>query len=143
MQPGKRIHMKKILIAGLLSGAVLLVLSVAGLYATIKLFPGLAIEYFSPAFDSQQDRIMIYYIHPFIISLALSWFWERFKGMLKGSFVTRGIEFGLIYTVVATFPMMWLIYSALDVSLELVASWFVLALLQGIVAGLVFEKMNP
>jgi len=135
--------MKKVLFAGLAAGVVLLILSVAGLYATVWLLPQLAMEYYGPAFDTQGDKVMIYYIHPFIISFALAWFWERFKGMLKGSFITRGIEFGLIYTMIATFPMMWLIYSALDVSLALVATWFVLALVQGIIAGLVFEKMNP
>lgn len=135
--------MKKVVIAGLVAGVVLLILSVLGLYMTIWFFPGLAMEYFDPAFDTQSDRIMIYYIHPFIISLALSWFWARFKGVLTGSFFTRGIEFGLIYVLVATFPMMWLIYSAMNVSLALVATWFVLALMQGVIAGLVFEKINP
>jgi len=135
--------MKKIVKSGLVAGIVLLVLSVTALYLTLWLLPGLAVEYFNPAFESQESRIMIYYIHPFIISLALSWFWQRFKGVLTGSFISRGIEFGLIYTLVATFPMMWLIYSALSVSLEMVATWLVLALLQGIAAGLVFEKTNP
>jgi len=135
--------MKKIVKSGLVAGIVLLVLSVTALYLTLWLLPGLAVEYFNPAFESQESRIMIYYIHPFIISLALSWFWQRFKGVLTGSFISRGIEFGLIYTLVATFPMMWLIYSALSVSLEMVATWLVLALFQGIAAGLVFEKTNP
>lgn len=135
--------MKKIAISGLVAGVILLIFSVLGLYITIWFLPGIAMEYFSPAFDTQQDRIMIYYIHPFIISLALSWFWDRFKGVLTGSFLTRGIEFGLIYVSLATFPMMWLIYSAMDVSLAMVATWFVLALIQGVIAGLVLEKMNP
>jgi len=135
--------MKKIVKSGLVAGIVLLVLSVTALYLTLWLLPGLAVEYFNPAFESQESRIMIYYIHPFIISLALSWFWQRFKGVLTGSFISRGIEFGLIYTLVATFPMTWLIYSALSVSLEMVATWLVLALFQGIAAGLVFEKTNP
>ena len=135
--------MKKIILSGLLAGVVLLILSVIALYLTIWLFPELAIEYFNPAFETQESRIMIYYIHPFIIAMALSWFWQRFKDVLTGSFISRGIEFGLIYTLVASFPMMWLIYSALSVSLEMVATWFVLAFFQGIVAGLVFEKTNP
>jgi hypothetical protein len=135
--------MKKIIIAGLVAGVVLLVLSVLGLYITIWLFPGLATQYFDPAFNSDSSKFMFYYLHPFIISMALSWFWSRFKSGLTGSFLTRGIEFGLIYVMVATFPMMWLIYSAMDVSLAIVATWFVLALLQGVMAGLVFEKMNP
>jgi len=135
--------MKKIIVSGLVAGVVLLVLSVLGLHMTIWLFPSLATQYFDPAFDTGQSKEMFYYIHPFIISMALAWFWARFKGVLTGSFLTKGIEFGLIYVVVATFPMMWLIYSAMNVSLAMVSTWFVLALAQGIVAGLVFEKMNP
>jgi len=135
--------MKKIIGVGLLAGIVLLILSIAGLYITVWFFPGLAQQYFDPAFANESGRYLLYFIHPFIIGLALSWFWQRFKGVLKGSFITRGIEFGSIYAMVATFPMMWLIYSAMNVSLEMVATWFVLALLQGLVAGLVFEKMNP
>ena|SRR5580698_3605811 len=135
--------MKKIIVAGLVAGVVLLVLSVLGLYITIWLFPNLATQYFDPAFNSDSSKFMFYYLHPFVISMALSWFWSRFKSGLTGSFLTRGIEFGLIYVMVATFPMMWLIYSAMDVSLAIVATWFILALLQGIMAGLVFEKMNP
>jgi len=135
--------MKKILVSALVAGIVLLILSIVGLYITIWFLPGLALQYFDPAFDMQSSKIMIYYLHPFIISLALSWFWSRFKGVLTGSFFTRGIEFGLIYALIATFPMMWLIYSAMNISLEMISTWFVLALLQGLIAGLVFEKMNP
>lgn len=135
--------MKKIVIAGLVSGIILLVLSVLGLYLTIWLFPNIAVQYFDPAFNSGSDRFMFYFIHPFIIGLALSWFWDRFKSLLKGARLIRGIEFGLIYVLTATLPMLWLIYSAMNVSVTIVATWFVLALVQGIVAGLVFEKMNP
>ncbi len=135
--------MKKILIAGLTAGIVLLILSVLGLYMTIWFFPGLAAQYFDPAFDTDSSRVMLFYIHPFVISLALSWFWARFKGVLTGSFLTRGIEFGLIYSIVAALPMMWLIYSAINVSLLMVSTWFALAVVQGVIAGLVFEKMNP
>jgi len=135
--------MRKIVVAGLAAGFVLLVLSVLGLYATIWLFPGIAQQYFDPAFATGSGRVMLYYAHPFIIAMALSWFWGRFKGVLTGSFITRGIEFGLIYTLVATLPMMWLIYSAMNVSFTIVTTWFVLALVQGVIAGLIFEKLNP
>jgi hypothetical protein len=135
--------MKKIMLSGIVAGIVLLALSVLGLYVTIWLFPSIAEQYFGPAFNTQSNRVMIYYIHPFIISLALAWFWSRYKGVLTGSFITRGIEFGLIYAFIAIFPMMWLLYSAINVSLEMLVTWFVLGILQGIVSGLIFEKMNP
>lgn len=135
--------MKKIILSGLVTGIVLLVISILGLYVTIWLFPKIAEQYFDPAFATRSGKAMIYYIHPFVISLALSWFWSRFKGVLTGSFLTRGIEFGLIYVLVAAFPMLLLVYGAMSVTVEIVITWFLFALIQGVVAGLVFEKMNP
>jgi hypothetical protein len=135
--------MKKIAKSALIAGIVLLLLSVLGLYITIWFFPNLAEQYFDPAFDMQSSKVMIYFIHPFIISFALAWFWERVKGLLKGSFITRGIEFGLLYALIGTFPVMWLIYSAMNISIEMVATWLVFGVLQGIISGLIFEKMNP
>ena len=135
--------MKKILISGLITGCILFILSYGGLFLAIRFYPALFTEYNNPLFNSNGSRDVLFYMHAFIISFALSWFWDRFKGILKGTFLTRGIEFGLIYVGIATVPMLWLIYSAMNVSLPMVATWLLLALLQGTIAGLVFEKMNP
>ena len=135
--------MKRIISSGLIAGVVLLILSVLALYATIWFFPTLASQYYDPAFDNQSGRYLIYYAHPFVIALALAWFWDRFKGALKGSYLGKGIEFGLIYALIAIFPVLWLTYSALAVSLAMVGTWLVFGLLQGVIAGLLFEKFNP
>jgi hypothetical protein len=135
--------MKKIIISGFVAGIVLLILSALGLYMTVWLFPSIAQQYFDPAFDTQTSRVMLYYMHPFVISIALAWFWSRYKTVLTGSFITKGIEFGLIYAGIAIFPMMWLIYSSISVSIEMLATWLVLGILQGVISGLIFEKMNP
>jgi hypothetical protein len=135
--------MKKIIVGGLLAGLILLILSILGLYITIWFFPGLAAQYYDPAFDTGPDKYLLYYVHPFVIALALSWFWDRFKTVLKGSFLTRGIEFGVIYTLIAILPSLWLTYSAMSVSLAIVATWLLFGLFQGLIAGLVFEKLNP
>jgi hypothetical protein len=135
--------MKKIILSGLLAGVVLLIFSLLGLYFTIWFFPGLAAQYYDPAFDSGPDKYLLYYVHPFVIALALSWFWDRFKTVLKGSFLTRGIEFGVIYALIAIVPALWLTYSAMSVSLAIVGTWLLFGLFQGVIAGLVFEKLNP
>jgi hypothetical protein len=135
--------MKKVFLSGLVAGIVLLLCSVAGLYVTLWCFPSLAAQYFDPGFATPSSRYMIYYLHPFVISMALSWFWDRFKGTLTGSFISRGIEFGIIYALIAILPMMLLIYSAINVSLMMVLTWLIFGLLQGVIAGFVFEKMNP
>ncbi len=135
--------MKKIITSGIITGIVLLVISEIALHVTLLVFPSVAIQYFDPAFSTDSSRNILYYFHPFIISMALAWFWSRFKGVLTGSLLTRGVEFGLIYAMVAAFPMIWLIYAAMNVSLAIVATWFVLAVIQGVISGLVFERMNP
>ncbi|MEP7127267.1 MAG: hypothetical protein ABI729_00305 [Chitinophagales bacterium] len=136
--------MKKVIISGLVAGIVMLVVSIAALYFTIMLFPNLALEYYNPAFRmNDESSSILYYIHPFLLGLALAWFWERFKGVLTGSFTMRGIEFGIIYSLIATLPAMLLIYSAMNVTFDLVLTWFLYGFIQSIIAGLVCEKLNP
>lgn len=135
--------MKKILISGLIAGCLLFVLSYGGLYLAVKFFPALFVEYNSPLFNSDGSRDMLFYLHPFIISFALSWFWDRFKSLFKGTFILRGIEFGLVYSIIALLPVMWISFSALDITVIMVSSWFLYGLVQAIVAGMVFTKVNP
>lgn len=135
--------MKKILISGTVSGSVLVLLSIAALYATILLLPDLALEYYDSAFRSDGRGAVLYYLHPFILSLALAWFWERFKGVFKGSFLLRGIEFGLVYLIVATVPALWIVYSAMSVTLTIALTWLFYGFIQALIAGLIFERLNP
>lgn len=135
--------MKKIITTGLISGVILFLLSYGGLFLAVRFFPSLFIEYNSPLFNSQGSRDVLFYLHPFIISFALSWFWDRFKGLFKGSFFLRGLEFGLVYSVIALLPVMWISFSALDITITMVSSWFFYGLTQAIVAGMLFAKINP
>jgi hypothetical protein len=134
--------MKKIITSGLITGCILFVLSYGGLFLAVRFFPSLFIEYNSPLFNSQGSRDVLFYLHPFIISFALSWFWDRFKGLFKGSFILRGIEFGLVYSVIALLPVMWISFSALDITITMVSSWFLYGLTQAIIAGMLLAKVN-
>ena len=135
--------MKKILIPGFAAGFILFVVSYGCLYMGITFFPALFTEYNNPLFSSQGNRDVFFYLHPFIFSFALAWFWDRFKGLFKGRILLRGIEFGLVYSIVALLPIMWISYSALDVTVIMVLSWFAYGLMQATVAGLIFAKINP
>ena len=135
--------MKKILISGLITGCILFVFSYGGLFLAVRFFPSLFVEYNSPLFNSEGSRDVLFYLHPFIISFALSWFWDRFKSMFKGAFVLRGLEFGLVYSIIALLPVMWISFSALDITVATVVSWFAYGLTQAIIAGMVFAKVNP
>ena len=135
--------MKRVLISGLIAGFVLFVVSYGGLFLSIKFFPELFIEYNNPLFKSDGSRDLLFYSHAFVFSLALSWFWERFKELIKGSLILRGIKFGVVYSLVALLPIMWLTFSSLDITFLIVVSWFVYGMSQAIIAGLIFATSNP
>jgi len=135
--------MKKILITGLIAGCILFILSYGGLYLGVRYFPGLFVDYDNPLFNSDGSRDILFYLHAFIISFALSWFWARFKTMFKGTLIMRGLEFGVVYAIIALLPVMWISFSSLDITVIMVISWFLYGLAQAIIAGLVFAKINP
>ena len=135
--------MKKILITGLIAGCILLVISYGGLYLGVRFFPSLFVAYDNPLFNSDGNRDVLFYMHAFIISFALSWFWDRFKSLFKGTFIMRGLEFGFVYSIIALLPVMWISFSSLDITFVMVSGWFLYGLAQAIIAGLVFAKINP
>ena len=135
--------MKKVLLSGLIAGFILFVLSYGGLFLAIKFFPGFFVNYNNPLFNSDGSRDVLFYLHAFIISMALSWFWDRFKGLFRGHMMLRGLEFGLVYAIVALLPVMWITFSSLDITITMVTSWFIYGLVQAVIAGLVFAKTNP
>ena len=135
--------MKKILTTGLIAGCILFILSYGGLYLGVRYFPGLFVDYDNPLFNSDGSRDILFYLHAFIISFALSWFWDRFKALFKGTLIIRGLEFGFVYSVTALLPVMWISFSSLDITVIMVISWFLYGLAQAIIAGLVFAKINP
>ncbi|MCB0553658.1 MAG: hypothetical protein KDD02_08920 [Phaeodactylibacter sp.] len=135
--------MKKILLPGLVAGLALLALSYGVLFLVIRIVPAMAEEYYNPIFWPGADRAFLFYLHPFILGLALAWFWNRFKEQLSASGTMRGIEMGLVYALVATLPSMWITFSAINVSLMMVLSWFVYGFVQAVIAGLVFTRLNP
>lgn len=135
--------MKRIFLSGLLAVAVLSILSYGGLFLTVQFFPSLFVDYNNPLFNSDGSRDVLFYAHAFVLSLALSWFWERFKGLFKGSFMLRGLEFGVVYALVALMPVMWITFSSLDITFPMVLSWFFYGLIQSMVAGVIFAGINP
>ena len=135
--------MKNIFKPALIAGAILFVVSYGGLYLAIQFMPFLFVKYINPMFTSDNSRDILFYLHAFVLSFALAWFWQRFKSMFKGNFVLRGLEFGLVYGGVALLPVMWITFSSLDITLIMVLCWFFYGLCQAVVAGIVFARLNP
>ncbi|MFN0215468.1 MAG: hypothetical protein ACKVT2_14515 [Saprospiraceae bacterium] len=135
--------MKKFLFKGILAGAVLLGFSYAALYLVVAFFPNLAEQYYDPVFSMDGDKAVLYFLHPFVLSFALAWFWRRFKSLFHGPFWWRGMEMGLVYGLIATVPAMWITYSSMAVSLSLAFTWLLYGVIQAMVVGIIFAKISP
>ena len=127
----------------MLAGTVLLASSYVSLNLVVAFFPGLAEQYYDPIFSFEGEKAILYFVHPYILSFALAWFWRRFKGLFHGSFWWRGIEMGLVYGLIATLPSMWITFSSLAISLGLVFTWLLYGVFQAIVVGIIFAKISP
>ncbi|MBL7796342.1 MAG: hypothetical protein JNJ90_07545 [Saprospiraceae bacterium] len=135
--------MQKFLLKGIVAGVILLVLSYAALWILVNFFPDMAEQYYNPVFDMEGDKTYLYFLHPFILSFALAWFWRRFKSLFHGTFWWRGIEMGLVYGLIATLPSMWITFSSLAVSFTLVLTWLLYGVFQGVIVGIVYAKISP
>ena len=85
----------------------------------------------------------MFFAHPFVLSIALKWFWERYKSILTGNIFLKGLEVALVYGVVAMIPVLWLTFSAIDISFKMVLTWLLYGFIQSFAAGIVFAKLNP
>jgi hypothetical protein len=135
--------MKKVIIAVIVSSIVLLLLGLGMLWASIRFFPGLTEEYFSPVFRSAGMNDWLFYVHPLILSIALKWFWERYKELFSGPLLVKALEVALVYVIVALLPVLWLTFSAIDVSFAMILTWLLYGFIQAFAAGVVFAKLNP
>jgi hypothetical protein len=136
--------MKKAASPILIAGFLVLLVSLALLYSIIYLFPSLMEEYYNPVFRSSSfETDWLFYGHPFVLSISLYWFWDRFKTFFSGSPIQRGFQIALSYGIVAMLPVLWLTFSAINISFIMVGTWLAYGILQAFVAGLVFAKMNP
>jgi hypothetical protein len=131
------------IVQGIVGGLVLLLFSFLSIKLLVAFAPHLAEQYYDPMFSMEGNKTIIFFMHPFVVSFALAWFWRRFKGQLTGPAWWRGLELGIAYALVAMLPSMWMTFSALAISFQMVATWLVYGLLQGTILGLLYAKMDP
>ncbi|MGB4839539.1 MAG: hypothetical protein WBP08_11130 [Saprospiraceae bacterium] len=129
---------REILSNTIFSGVAIFILSYGGLFLAIRIFPNFFIDYINPVFNSDGSRDLYFYLHPFVLALSLSVFWNRFSKYFVGNVLMAGIEFGIVYSFVALVPLLWITYSAMDVEFQMVFTWLVYGLFQSCVAGVVF-----
>lgn len=137
--------MKKVIIPGLVAGVLMLVASLVFGMITSSVFPSLMTEYSNPAlFRSWSDPLMYYmYLHPIVMGLLLSFVWYKANTLIKEKDpVKKGILFATYVWVIFTIPGMLISWSSFPISLLMVVTWALSALIQYAVAGVVFAYMS-
>lgn len=137
--------MKKVILPGLAAGLAVLCLSLGFNFFFNLLFPALSAEYLNQSiFRPWSDPMMqLFFLHPFIMGLALAFVWDRTKNAINGkNALERGFYFGGFIFLVATIPGMFVTFSSFQVSPGLVLSWTLSGLLQVITGSLILAKLN-
>lgn len=84
---------------------------------------------------------MLYCVHPFIIGITLSGLWYGLRNNVKGTMIQKSLKFGTFYETVVTFPYMFLIYIATNVSLPIIYTWLFFGFVEATSAALIFNKL--
>jgi hypothetical protein len=135
--------MKKIILPGIVAGIVILILGMA-INNLFMLIPSVNADYnnFNIMRSWQDPLMLLFFIYPFVLGIALAWMWNISKGLFKGSAWKRGTNFGWTYFIIATIPGMLISYISFPISLLTIISWAVSSLISAIAAGWIFAKMN-
>jgi hypothetical protein len=106
------------------------------------LFPALAKEYQSSLFRPWSDPLMMaYFLHPFILGVALAYFWSLFGKEIKGKVISeKAFSFAKLYFIIATIPGMFISLTSFKVSFLMVASWTLAGFIQVFLAGYIIAR---
>lgn len=129
---------------GLIAGLVNLVLGLGLNFGFQAFFPELTSQYQNSAlFRPWTDPLMmIYFAHPFILGLALTYLWGISGKNLTGGATTKAFRFAKLVFLVATIPGMFITYTSFRISLLMVSSWTLVGFLEAFAAGWVFAKIK-
>lgn len=134
---------KKVILQGLLAGLVIFIASMLVSQIFKIVFPSVGAEYQNlNLFRAYSDPLMLlFFVYPFLLGVILAWFWEKVKNVF-GTDVRGGVNFGIAYWIVSTIPGMFVTYSSMPYSLLIVISWLAEGLVSGILAGIIFAKLE-
>jgi len=136
--------MKKILLSGITTGALMLGISLIMMRIYPVIFPRINSEYLNEnVFRPWSDpRMLLMFVEPFVLGLILAWVWDKAKDLFQqGGTLQHGILFGLTYWI-STVPGMIMSYSTFPLSKLMIVSWSLTIFIQSLGAGNVLAKMN-
>ncbi len=135
--------MKKVVIFGLVAGALMLAVSIVLGLILSAIFPEAMAEYSNTEIFRQWDDPLMYYfiLHPFVMGIILSFIWPKVRGLIGGEGLKKGLVYGFYVWLFFGVPGMLMTISTFQVSAFLVGTWTVSVLAQDLAAGVLFAHM--
>lgn len=135
--------MKKVVISGLVAGALMLGVSLLLSLIISAIFPDSMAEYSnSDIFRQWGDPLMYYFfLHPFVMGVILSFIWLKVGGLINGEGLEKGLVYGFYVWIFFGVPGMLMTISSFQVSTFLVLTWTVSVLAQDMAAGVAISRM--
>ena len=94
--------------SGLIAGLIMLIISFVMTIILDLIFPQITLEYSTQMYRSWNDPLMLlFYLHPFILGLILSWVWQLTSLIMKGDDITKAVKFTFINYKLLLFHKIW------------------------------------
>lgn len=128
---------------GLIAGIAMLLVMVIVSYGFMFLFPQVSEEYSTELFREWSEPLSyLFYLHPIILGLIMSWVWGLVSITMKGNEITKAVNFTLVFFLIAQIPGMFISYTTMNISLLMLMSWMLPNFTQIFAGSLILSHMN-
>jgi uncharacterized membrane protein len=132
---------KTIVISGIVAGIVILVLSMIVSTATQALFDYNVLTL--AGMRSVNDPVsMLFFLHPFVVGLAMAILYDFTKKSFTGTATTKGIVLGLLGWTVYGIPSAFIVFSSMDYPIGFTVNSVIGSLLYMLGAGITITRLS-
>lgn len=130
---------RKFLVAGILGGIVIFIVSWIVDYFTQMVWPYNVLEL--GGMRAVTDPVMLlFFLHAWVMAFALAFVYPYLKGNLEGTIGHKGAKFGFIAWIVASIPSAFIVYTSMNYPIGFTFNSVVGSLLYMLAAGITIAR---
>jgi hypothetical protein len=131
---------KNIVIGGISAGLALFVLMMVFGYLVNLVLPTDISQY--GGMRSINDPIMtLFYLYPFVISIAAAIIFDNIKGCLGGTQTKKGLMFGAMLICIMTIPSLYVMYTSMSWPVDFYVSTAIWEIVSYPLMGILFARI--
>jgi len=131
---------KNIALAGIIVGAILLVLMVA-INMTMNAIVPMDISSYGGMRAMDDPIILLFFFYPFVVAFAAAIVFDMVKDSLKGSQIQKGLMFSLLLLIIMMFPSLYVMYTSMTWPVEFYLATGLWEIVSFPVAGIIFARI--